>query len=53
MKRTEYYRGKPNTKYGIWNDMSKQFQFNISEDTPFLAIARLYQKIGDDTYNIV
>lgn len=48
MNRTEYYRGKPNTKYGIWNDVSKQFQFNISEDTPFLAIARLYQKIGDD-----
>jgi hypothetical protein len=48
MNRTEYYRGKANTKYGIWNDVSKQFQFNISEDTPFLAIARLYQKIGDD-----
>ena len=48
MNRTEYYRGKPNTRYGIWNDVSKQFQFNISEDTPFLAIARLYQKIGDD-----
>ena len=48
MNRTEYYKGKPNTKYGIWNDVSKQFQFNISEDTPFLAIARLYQKIGDD-----
>ena len=48
MKRTEYYRGKPNTKYGIWNNVSKQFQFNISEDTPFLAIARLYQRIGDD-----
>lgn len=48
MNRTEYYRGKPNTKYGIWNGASKQFQFGISEDTPFLAIARLYQKIGDD-----
>jgi hypothetical protein len=48
MNRTEYYRGKANIKYGIWNDVSKQFQFNISEDTPFLAIARLYQKIGDD-----
>ena len=46
MNRTEYYRGKPNVRYGIWNSVSKQFQFNISEDTPFLAIARLYQKIG-------
>ena len=28
--------------------MDKCFQFNICEDTPMLAEARLYQKIGDD-----
>ena len=26
----------------------KCFQFDIREDTPMLAVARLYQKIGDD-----
>lgn len=35
-------------KYGIWNVSAKCFQFGICEDTPMLAVARLYQKIGDD-----
>ena len=48
MKRSVYYRGVPGKKYGIWNGMAKCFQFNICEDTPMLAEARLYQKIGDD-----
>lgn len=48
MKRNVYYRGVPGKKYGIWNGMAKCFQFNICEDTPMLAEARLYQKIGDD-----
>lgn len=48
MNRIEYMRGKPNTKYGIYNTKAKQFQFNISEDTPMLAQARLHQLIGDD-----
>ena len=48
MKRSVYYRGVPGKKYGIWNGMDKCFQFNICEDTPMLAEARLYQKIGDD-----
>lgn len=26
----------------------KEFQFGICEDTPMLAEARLFQKIGDD-----
>ena len=37
MKRETYQRGLPGVKWGIWN-----------EDTPMLAEARLYQKIGDD-----
>ena len=48
MKRDVYQRGAPGKKYGIWNTVTKCFQFGISEDTPMLAVARLYQKIGDD-----
>lgn len=48
MKRDVYYRGKPGKKYGIWNDVKKEFQFGICEDTPMMAEARLYQKLGDD-----
>lgn len=48
MKRSTYYRGVPGKKYGIWNSVAKCFQFGICEDTPMLAVARLYQKLGDD-----
>lgn len=48
MKRHIYYRGQQGVKYGIWNGVQKCFQFGICEDTPMLAEARLYQKIGDD-----
>ena len=48
MKRTTYYRGIQGVKWGIWNSVAKCFQFGISEDTPMLAEARLYQKLGDD-----
>lgn len=48
MDRFEYYRGRSNTKYGIWSTMSKKFILGIAEDTPMLAEARLFQKIGDD-----
>lgn len=47
MKRDTYYRGQPGIKWGIWNDVKKCFQFGICEDTPMLAEARLFQKIGD------
>ena len=33
---------------GVYNTKAKQFQFDICEDTPMLAKARLYQKIGRD-----
>ena len=46
--RVEYYRGSTGRKYGIWNSCKKQFAFGICEDTPMLAEARLYYKIGDD-----
>lgn len=46
--RATWHYGKKGKKYGIWNSMSKKFQFGICEDTPMLAQARLFQKIGDD-----
>ena len=48
MKRETYQRGLPGVKWGIWNCQRKCFQFDICEDTPMLAEARLFQKIGDD-----
>ena len=48
MKRETYYHGVSGQKYGIWNTMRKCWQFGISEDTPMLAEALLFQKIGDD-----
>ena len=50
MTRKEYYRGKPNAKYGIWNDMKKKFQFGICEDTPCKAEIKLFKLIGKDAY---
>lgn len=48
MKRDLYYYGLPGRKFGIWNSVRKCFQFGICEDTPMLAEARLYSKIGQD-----
>lgn len=48
MKKSTYYRGIPGKKYGIWNCVAKKFQFGICEDTPMLAEARLFQKLGED-----
>lgn len=48
MKRTEWMYGREGEKYGVWNTVRKGFQFGICEDTPMLAEARLFQRIGDD-----
>ena len=48
MRRSVYIHGIPNKKWGIWNRERKQFQFDICEDTPMLAEARLFQIIGED-----
>lgn len=48
MKRQEWMYGKEGKKYGVWNTVRKEFQFGIREDTPMLAEARLFQRIGDD-----
>lgn len=43
-----YQHGIAGKRFGIWNTEKKQFQFDICEDTPMLAVARLFQMIGDD-----
>lgn len=48
MKRESYMYGVRGEQYGIWNTGRKCWQFGICEDTPMLAEARLFQKIGDD-----
>lgn len=42
-----YTKGKTNTKFGIFNTHTKQFEFDICEDTPMLAEARLFYLIGE------
>lgn len=48
MKRERYMFGARGERYGIWNTAKKCWQFGICEDTPMLAEARLFQKIGDN-----
>lgn len=48
MKHTEWIHGRDGEKYGVWNTVRKKFQFGICEDTPMLADARLFQRIGDN-----
>ena len=48
MKREVYMYGARGEQYGIWNTVKKCWQFGICEDTPMLAEARLFQKIGED-----
>ena len=44
----EWRRGRSGFKYGIWNQVKKEFQFGIKEDSPMLAEARLFYYIGDN-----
>ena len=48
--RFEFYRGRADAKYGVWNNYRRQFQFGIKEDSPMLAQARLFSRIGKDAY---
>ena len=52
MQQRIYYHGEPGAHYGIWNVIEKCWQFDICEDTPMLAKARLHQKIGHDARRI-
>lgn len=46
--RQRYMHGIRGEQFGIWNAQRKCWQFGICENTPMLAEARLFQKIGDD-----
>lgn len=48
MKAKTYYHGDGSSKWGIYNSVTKQFQFCICENTPCLAEKRLFKKIGND-----
>ena len=48
MKYSTYQYGIRGIKWGIWDEKEGRFVFDICEDTPMLANARLHQKIGDD-----
>lgn len=47
VKNDTYYHGVEGSKWGIYNTKEKRFEPGISEDTPMLAVARMFQKIGD------
>jgi hypothetical protein len=46
MAKDVYYRGVPGKKYGIWDGVENCWKHDICEDTPMLAMARLFQRIG-------
>lgn len=46
MKNSIYWHGISGSTWGIWDHQMNLFRTDIEEDTPMLAQARLYQKIG-------
>lgn len=48
MKKDTYYHGNGNQKWGIYNSCAKEFQFGISESSPFKAENALFKVIGND-----
>ena len=48
MKKYIYQHGASGVYWGIYNNSKKEFQFGIYEDTPMLAVARLFQIIGEN-----
>ena len=51
MKKEVYRRGIPGKNFGIWTTEKGSWDLDVCEDTPMLANARLYQKIGDAAKN--
>ena len=51
MKKEVYRRRIPDKKFGNWNTAKGSGDLDVREDTPRLANARLYQKIGDAAKN--
>lgn len=48
MRAAIYHQGEPGRKYGMWDRQQKKFVFGICEDTPMLAVARLFQRLGNE-----
>ncbi len=48
MKKSVYWQGVPGKMYGIFDTRKQMWFCGICEDTPMLAQARLYQKIGKE-----
>ncbi len=45
-----YFKEQQHRHYGIWNNMAKEFQFGICETTAEKARAKLFKKIGYNSY---
>lgn len=46
MKKEVYYQGIAGKSWGIWSIKDNNWVRDIREDTPMLAVARLYQYLG-------
>ena len=46
MKQEVYYHGTPGKRYGVFDPATKSWKYGINEETPMLAMARLYQRVG-------
>lgn len=46
MKQETYYHGAPGKRYGVFDPATKSWKYGINEETPMLAMARLYQRMG-------
>lgn len=46
MNKKLYFQGEQGAKYGIWDTKERSWKHDICEDTPMIAMARLYQHLG-------
>lgn len=37
-------------RYGVWNNVKKEFQFGINEGSKKRALTKLIDKVGKDSY---
>lgn len=50
MQSKTYYNGDGINSWGIYNTVTKEFQFGIKEKSPYLARKKLFGKIGKNAY---
>ena len=48
MNKKIWMQGIEGSMWGVWDFRSKSFCFDISEETPMLANARLCQRVGSE-----